>query len=78
MVLAKGIMIESVQRLLDKPEEIEIESLEDYGSKCKYCGADVWNEESEYGEIDDNLRKYGYVVCPKCGMTLFPEDLVDE
>lgn len=48
------------------------------GAKCRYCGVDVFGEESECEEIDYNLRKYGYVVCPDCGMTLFPEDLVDE
>lgn len=59
-------------------EEETIDPLEFIGTKCRYCGADVFDEESEYGEIDYNLRKYGYIVCPKCGMILFPEDLVDE
>ena len=72
-----------IEKALEEYDEMmnwveEGETIEFIGTKCRYCGADLFDEESEYGEIDYNLRKYGYIVCPKCDMILFPEDLVDE
>ena len=66
--------VPSSTRTINEPSDTNL----GLDSKRMYCGADVFEEESGYEEITYNLRKYGYIVCPKCDMILFSEDLVDE